>query len=111
VTKKIAKGRQYKQKGIVMDVLNQGANALVHMDNGEVIERVPERYLETALPKVGGNAIILTGSNQFAKGKLLERNSSKGKGIIQLFEDMNVVTLSLDDMAEWCGSLDDECMD
>eukprot|EP00551_Chaetoceros_affinis_P006852 CAMPEP_0203677074 /NCGR_PEP_ID=MMETSP0090-20130426/27007_1 /ASSEMBLY_ACC=CAM_ASM_001088 /TAXON_ID=426623 /ORGANISM="Chaetoceros affinis, Strain CCMP159" /LENGTH=663 /DNA_ID=CAMNT_0050543863 /DNA_START=49 /DNA_END=2040 /DNA_ORIENTATION=+ len=111
VTKKIAKGRQYKQKGVVMDVLNQGTYAVVHMDNGELIERVPERYLETALPKVGGNAIILTGSNQFAKGKLLERNSSKGRGIIQLFEDMNVVTLGLDDIAEWCGSLDDEYLD
>ncbi len=111
VTKKIAKGRQYKQKGVVMDVLNHGTYAVVHMDNGELIERVPERYLETALPKVGGNAIILTGPNQFSKGKLLERNSSKGKGIIQLFEDMNVVTLGLDDMAEWCGSLDDEYID
>lgn len=110
VTKKIAKGRQYKQKGVVMDVLNQGTYAIVHMDNGELIERVPERYMETALPKVGGNAIILTGTNQFAKGKLLERNSSQGQGIIQLFEDMNVVTLGLDDMAEWCGALDDDYM-
>ncbi len=108
VSKKVAKGKQYKQKGIVMDVLDQGAYGIVHMENGELIDRVPERYLETALPKVGGNTIILTGKNQYAKGKLLERNSSKGRGVVQLFEDMNVVTVSLDDMAEWCGALDDE---
>ena len=81
------------------------------MTNGEIIERVPERYLETALPKVGGNAIILTGSSKFEKGKLLERNSSRGEGVIQLFEDMNVKTLSLDDIAEYCGALDDTLAD
>ncbi len=108
ISKKIAKGRQYRQKGVVMDVLHHGNDAVIHMDNGEVIESIPERYLETALPKVGGNVIILTGSNQFAKGKLLERNSNKGIAVIQLFDNMNVVTLSLDDISEWCGPLDDD---
>lgn len=108
VTKKVAKGRQYQQKGVVVDVLNQGSHAVLHMDDGEVIDRIPERYLETALPKLGGHVIILTGTFQFAKGKLLEKSISKGNGVIQLFEDMNIITLSLDDIAEWCGSLDDE---
>lgn len=107
VTKKMAKGRQFKEKGIVLDVLKRGAEATIQMTNGEILERVPERYLETALPKVGGNAMILTGPNKFEKGKLLERNTEKGSGFIQLFEDMNVVTLSLDDIAEYCGALDD----
>jgi hypothetical protein len=39
---------------------------------------------------------------------LLERNSDSGQGVVQVFEDMNVVKLSLDDMAEWCGPLDDD---
>ena len=107
VTKKMAKGRQFKEKGIVLDVLKRGAEATIQMTNGEILERVPERYLETALPKVGGKAMILTGPNKFEKGKLLERNTEKGSGFIQLFEDMNVVTLSLDDIAEYCGALDD----
>jgi hypothetical protein len=107
VTKKIAKGRQFKEKGIVLDVLKRGAEATIQMANGEILERVPERYLETALPKIGGNAIILTGPNKSEKGKLLEKHSDKGRGILQLFEDMNVVTLSLDDIAEFCGALDD----
>jgi hypothetical protein len=78
------------------------------MSDGQILDRVPERYLETALPKVGGNAIILTGSHRLCKGKLLERNSDSGQGVVQVFEDMNVVKLSLDDMAEWCGPLDDD---
>ena len=107
VTKKLS-SRQYKQKGLVLDVTHGGANATLQMPDGQLLDRVPERYLETALPKVGGNAIILTGKHRFAKGKLLERSGDSGMGVIQVFEDMNVVKLSLDDIAEWCGPLDDD---
>ena len=107
VSKKVGNGRYFKEKGIVVDVLKRGAEATIRMNNGEILERVPERYLETALPKVGGNTIILTGKNKFEKGKLLERNSENGKGVVQTFEDMHVVSLSLDDIAEFVGQLDD----
>jgi len=107
VTKKLS-SRQYKQKGLVLDVTHGGAYATLQMSDGQILDRVPERYLETALPKVGGNAIVLTGTHRLQKGKLLERSSETGKGVIQVFEDMNVVKLSLDDMAEWCGPLDDD---
>ena len=112
ISKKPAKGRQYKEKGVVMDVLPGGAHATVQMTDGEVLDKVPERYLETALPKVGGNSIVLVGDAQHrhAKGRLLERDSSKGQAAIQLFEDMNILTLSLDDFAEWCGPLDSDMM-
>ena len=112
ITKKLAKGRQYKEKGIVMDVLPGGAHATVQMADGEVLDKVPERYLETALPKVGGNAIVLAGDAQhrYAKGRLLERDSSKGRAAVQLFEEMNILNLSLDDIAEWCGPLDSDMM-
>lgn len=111
ISKKIGGGKFFKEKGVVIDVLKKGSEAIVQLDNGQVIDRVPERYLETAIPKVGGNAIILIGRNRHEKGKLLERNSEKGRGSIQLYEEMNIVTLSLDDMAEWCGPLDDTVND
>jgi len=75
---------------------------------GVVLDKVADRHLETALPKVGGNAIVLTGRHKYTKGQLMERNSKTGKGIIQIFEDMSLLTLSLDDIAEWCGPLDDD---
>jgi hypothetical protein len=103
-------GREYyKEKGVVVDVTRKGT-ATLNMSNGQVIQ-VPERYLETALPKVGGNACILTGNHRLAKGRLLERDSRKNRGAVQIFEDMNIVTTSLDDMAEWCGPLDDDLME
>mmetsp|Transcript_21825 Transcript_21825/g.53970 ORF Transcript_21825/g.53970 Transcript_21825/m.53970 type:complete len:592 (+) Transcript_21825:180-1955(+) len=105
-------GRSHdKRKGVVVDVTTKGAT--LKMESGEILQVVPERYLETALPKVGGNAIILTPGNkhQFAKGRLLERDSKANKGAVQLFEDMNIVNTSLDDIAEWCLPLDDDLMD
>lgn len=101
---------QYKQKGVVIDVSYKGTATLRMDQNGQVLQ-VPERYLETALPKAGGNAIVLSGNHRLAKGRLLERDSSSSKGVIQVFEDMSVLTLSLDDMAEWCGPLDDDLID
>ena len=99
---------------MVLDVTRNGT-ATVNMGGSNhntgstsTVLHVPERHLETALPKVGGNAIILTGPHRLVKGKLWERDSRKNKGSIQAFEDLSIVTLSLDDMAEWCGPLDDD---
>ena len=100
----------YKQKGVVVDVSHKGT-ATLNMDGSNKVIQCPERYLETALPKVGGNAICLAGNYRYGKGKLLERDSKSSKGVIQLYEDMNVVKLSLDDMAEYCGPLDDDLME
>jgi hypothetical protein len=112
VTDKLGK-RWYQQKGVVLDVTirSKGAEATLQMADGRILDHVPERYLETALPKPGGNAVVLMGPSRFAKGKLLERDSRANQGVIQVFEDMNILTLSLDDMAEWCGPLDDDLLE
>ena len=99
-------GSVYKEKGVVVDVTRRGV-ATLKMGNGQVIN-VAERHLETALPKAGGNSIILSGDQRHSKGRLLERDSKKNRGVVQVFEDMSVITTSLDEMAEWCGPLDDD---
>jgi hypothetical protein len=115
VTKKFG-SRHYKQKGVVLDVTYGGSKGILQMgggvhdgddNNGRVLEHVPERYLETALPPVGGPCIILApGEHMHAKGRLLQRSSTQG--VVQLAQDMNVVTVSLDHMAEWCLPLDED---
>ena len=104
MSKKVDSGKHYKQKGIVMDVVRSGL-AIIRMDSGKVLE-VKEKDLETALPKPGGNVILLLGRNRLEKGKLVERQSEKGRGLVQFYDDMNIVKVSLDDIAEWCGPLD-----
>ena len=100
----------YLQKGVVQDVTRtsqSSTKAVLLMDNGQVIDKVPERYLETALPKAGGNIIVLEGNHQWKKGKLLERSSEGGYGVIQFAEDLEVVTVSLDSIAEYCNDCDE----
>ena len=109
VSKKLG-SQHFKAKGVVIDV-TRGPTATLEMPGKQVLDRVPERYLETALPKAGGNVVVLLGPSRMAKGKLLERNSNSGKGVVQVFEDMSILTLSLDDMAEWVGPLDDDLME
>ena len=100
----------YKEKGVVIDVSAKGT-ATLNMGSSSHVLHVPERHLETALPKVGGSACILTGTHRYAKGRLLEVDRGANKASIQVFEDMNIVTTTLDDMAEWCGPLDEDLMD
>lgn len=108
VSKKIP--AYYLQKGVVQDVTRtsqSSTKAVLLMDNGQVIDKVPERYLETALPKAGGNIIVLEGSHHWKKGKLLERSSEGGYGLIQFAEDLEVITVSLDSIAEYCIDCDE----
>ena len=106
--------KYHLQKGVVQDVLRTtthqsssgGPKAVLLMDNGQVLDKVPERYLETVLPKMGGNVIILEGKEILKKGRLLERSSKDGRCIIQLEEDLEVVNVSLDSVSEWCGRLE-----
>ncbi len=111
ISKKLPK--YHLQKGVVQDVIltstqsssSGSPKAILLMDNdGQVLDKVPERYLETALPKTGGNVIILEGKEIWKKGRLLERSSKRC--IIQLEEDLEVVNVSLDSVAEWCGRLE-----
>lgn len=132
VTKRLGV-QYYEQKGVVVDVTIAGATLQMNKSSSrsshhnaaaalghQVLDHVPERYLETALPKVGGNVIVLTAfvpsqqrqstaatatSLKYAKGRLLERNSRHG--VVQLLDDLSVVNVPLDDLAEWCGPLDD----
>lgn len=112
ISKKLPK--YHLQKGVVQDVLRTtthqsssgGPQAILLMDNGQVLDKVPERYLETALPKTGGNVVILEGKEIWKKGRLLERSSKDGRCVIQLEEDLEVVNVSLDCVAEWCGHLE-----
>jgi G patch domain and KOW motifs-containing protein len=110
ITEKLGR-RYYKEKGIVVDV-TRASGITVQLTNGEVVQEIPERYLETALPKPGGNVIVLNddhGAHRHARGRLLERDSRTG--LVQLYEDMNCISVSLDDIAEWCGPLDDDEME
>lgn len=60
-----------------------------------------EKFVESALPKAGGNVLVLRGEHKGSVGKLLQRNSDTSQGLVQLESDMNAVVFAFDDLAEY----------
>lgn len=94
----------YKRKGVVIDITTH-RKCHIRMDNGELLENVSLKHMETALPKIDGVVMILRGKYRSDKGRLLEKQK-RGKVIVQIFhsgEGGAVERLELDDVAEFCG--------
>jgi len=110
ISRKIPNATQnYRQTATVMDIAHRGTATLRVDHSGQVLERIPERYLETALPQQSSGSayvLLLRGEHCGGQGRMLERNIDRNVGVVQLLEDMAVVTVSLDDIAEWCGDVD-----
>jgi len=70
------------------------------MDSGQLVEHLEERDVESALPKPGGNVLLLKGEHKGEIGRLLERNASTSIAAIQLESEMEVIKTSFDDIAE-----------
>ena len=63
---------------------------------------VKARHLETALPAVGGVVLLLRGPHRLQRGKLLGVEGGREEGMVQLVDDdLQVVRMPLDDMAEY----------
>ena len=99
VSKKLDGGKYYLQKATVVDVCSVGVCTL-RLDSGRLLEMVQEKYLETVLPSTGGPAIILTGMYRGRRGVLLEKQREEQRAIVQLEEDLEVVEVDMDDVAE-----------
>jgi G-patch domain len=98
--------RHFQQKGVVVDVTPKGATIQMDDSRSTLLDLVPARHLTTALPKAGGYAIVVQGEHRHAMGTVLQRDSRVA--VLQLDEDHSVLTLPLDDLAEWCGPRGDE---
>jgi len=72
-------GRLYLKKAVVVDVLTP-RECVVEVEGGEVLSDVPQRVLETALPKRGGRVAVLNGPFRGQRGKMLDKS---GKGVIE----------------------------
>ena len=107
IDKKLERGQLYNKKGVVVDV--SGADHFsVRMDeSGKLHEGLCHAHVETALPKRGGLVLILSGSHRLRRGKLLERDSEKGRAVVQLGGDLQVVECSFEAVAEWVGVMGD----
>jgi hypothetical protein len=96
VTKKLGE-KYYLKKAIVVDVHDRKLSS-VQFEDGTILE-VKERYLETVLPAVGENCLILKGKYIGCTARLLEKRKEKQQVIVQLDDDLDVLIISADDVA------------
>ena len=94
--------KYHLKKAVIYDVPELG-RADLRLENGKRLDDVKEAYLQTALPKRGGEVLILSGALKGEKGKLLERSSRTETVVLQLHDDSSIHTLSMENVAEFCG--------
>jgi ribosomal protein L24 len=110
VSSSYAGGAWYNRKATVVDV-SSSANILVRPDDedgrgggGRLLDGLAERQLESVLPAAGaGRVMLLRGEHKGEVGKLLQKQADKQKAVVQLDEDLNLVTVDYDDIAEYVG--------
>ena len=104
----------YSQKGVIRSIPRHGV-ACVVVDTSSTssssvsIElEVPQRHLETALPKAGGPVLIVSGRYANERGTLVERDSGKGVATVRLSTSGPAaeVSIAMDDVAEAVARVD-----
>jgi hypothetical protein len=105
VSKKVGNGKFYLQKGHVVEVYYPSSSssskvASVRMDSDrKCIQEAKEKYLETVIPSEGSTCMILKGEHAGCTAVLMEKNHKRNTVALQLVEDMDIVTISMDDVS------------
>jgi ribosomal protein S4E len=63
------------------------------------IQEAKEKYLETVIPSEGSTCMILKGEHAGCTAVLMEKNHKRNTVALQLVEDMDIVTISMDDVS------------
>tara|TARA_B110000977_G_scaffold53537_2_gene72806 strand:- start:306 stop:1757 length:1452 start_codon:yes stop_codon:yes gene_type:complete len=105
VSKSFENGRLYLKKCTVVDVLTPRECVLEIAESGEVLTGVPQRVLETALPKRGGRVAVLMGPKAGQRGKMLDKKGEAAS--VQLSDDFTIHNFKLEHIAEYVGDEED----
>lgn len=97
VSQKTHKGRLYNQKVLVQDII--GPEQISVLDTqGTLYEDLREKDLETVMPKIGEEVMVVKGKHKGTSGKLLERDKKKNKVRLMLNNtSFDIVELTQDD--------------
>jgi G patch domain/KOW motif-containing protein len=108
VSKSFQDGNYYNQKCVVQDVTTRG-QCIVKTSKGIVLDGVLQRHLETVIPSVGKQVMVLAHPDDPSLvgqlGKLLEYNSKSQNGLVQIESTYDMETIPFDDMAEYVEDL------
>ncbi len=104
--------RMYAKKGVILDVPERGIATLRMDDSCHLLDNVRQSHLESVVPKIkGSKTILIRGPDRGSICHLMARNLESQQAVVQLFDEMDVKTVSLDDLAEYTGLMDrdDDC--
>ncbi len=106
VSRSLGAGAHYAHKGVVQDILDaRRCTCLLVLGEGSgrvTLEGVAQSQLETALPKCGGTVAVLAGPRKGELATLMERDAEAGRATVQMRDDMSVLRLAFDEVAEYC---------
>jgi ribosomal protein L24 len=91
--------KYYNCKGVIQDINDLFTFSLVMMDDKTLHTEFTEDDIETVIPKINEDVIILSGKHKSEKAKLLLRDKKSNKVSVQLYSDLSIVNLTQDDVA------------
>uniref|UniRef100_H2YAG6 Uncharacterized protein n=1 Tax=Ciona savignyi TaxID=51511 RepID=H2YAG6_CIOSA len=111
VDNKYRRGKYFREKLVVLDVLDIGGRCVCKSQQGTILDDVREEMLETVVPKsVCDTYVLITSRGSKHAGQLariLEKDRSKCRAYLQLLADRDVcLDLSFDDICEYVGDVE-----
>ncbi|XP_052519252.1 G-patch domain and KOW motifs-containing protein [Budorcas taxicolor] len=96
-------GQYYNTKMTIEDVLSPDT-CVCRTDEGQVLEGVREDMLETLVPKVPGDQVmVVLGQWAGRVGRLLDRDRARSRALVQLQREDRVVELHYDAICQFVG--------
>ncbi|XP_040121889.1 G-patch domain and KOW motifs-containing protein isoform X2 [Oryx dammah] len=101
-------GQYYNTKMTIEDVLSPDT-CVCRTDEGQVLEGLRENMLETLVPKVPGDQVmVVLGQWAGRVGRLLDRDRARSRALVQLQREDRVVELHYDAICQFVGLWDVE---
>ncbi|KAF3812816.1 G-patch domain and KOW motifs-containing protein [Mirounga angustirostris] len=101
-------GQYYNTKMTIEDVLSPDT-CVCRTDEGRILEGIKEGMLETLVPKVEGNRVMVVLGPQAGRvGHLLGRDTERSRALVQLRRENQLVELHYDAVCQYVGPRDSD---
>ncbi|CAK7312585.1 G-patch domain and KOW motifs-containing protein [Vulpes lagopus] len=101
-------GQYYNTKMTIEDVLSPDT-CVCRTDEGRILEGLKENMLETLVPKVEGNRVMVVLGPQAGRvGRLLGRDRERSRALVQLRRENQLVELHYDAVCQYMGPSDSD---
>lgn len=104
VSKVVRDGRLYNLKAVVQDVTGVSTFTLF-TDDRELLDDLAEKDIETLIPPLGRDVMVLAADHRGEVGKLVERDKRRNRVVVQLASTPVLLTLTQDEVSELAPSV------